>query len=485
MGATYTRQSTYVDGDTIQASDTNDEFDQLLAAFASSTGHTHDGTTAEGGPVTKLLGTAITIGDASSGTDIAVTFDGETNDGVLTWMDDEDYFKFCDDVLIVDDEKLYFGTGQDAYLEYDEDGNDTLVFGLPTAGGQILDDKYLYFGTNLDVGVGYDENGDDSLEFLANVEGAGLVFTYKADQGDDNADIWKQTFADAGTITWQNKTSGSFVTKLTLDTGGNVTVAGDLTVSGDDITMGTNTDTAIMVADGTNFNPVVPSGDIGLTNAGVFSIASGVIVNADVNSSAAIADSKLATISTADKVSAAAVQVDGATDGTSITIADTDKFIIDDAGTTKYVNASQLNSYIASEANAADDISTGDAASSFQTSSGNVTIDSQAGTTTVDGHTGVTVQSTNSGDILLDSVADVVLDAAGNDITLKAAGTTFGSLTNSSGELLIKSGSTPTTAITFAGANATAAGNVTVSGNLTVTGSLISADVTALAVALG
>ena len=28
---------------------------------------THDGTTAEGGPITKLLGTAITIGDATSG----------------------------------------------------------------------------------------------------------------------------------------------------------------------------------------------------------------------------------------------------------------------------------------------------------------------------------------------------------------------------------------------------------------------------------
>ena len=29
MGATYTRQSTYTDGDTITASDTNNEFDQL------------------------------------------------------------------------------------------------------------------------------------------------------------------------------------------------------------------------------------------------------------------------------------------------------------------------------------------------------------------------------------------------------------------------------------------------------------------------
>ena len=72
MGATYTRQSTYTDGDVIQASDTNNEFNQLLAAFAASTGHTHDGTTAEGGPITKLLGNALTFGAATAGTEITV-----------------------------------------------------------------------------------------------------------------------------------------------------------------------------------------------------------------------------------------------------------------------------------------------------------------------------------------------------------------------------------------------------------------------------
>ena len=48
--------------------------------------------------------------------------------------------------------------------------------------------------------------------------------------------------------------------------------------------------------------------------------------------------------------------------------------------------------------------------------------------------------------ITLDSSGDIVLDADGADVTLKDGGTTFGSLTNSSGELVIKSGSTPTTA---------------------------------------
>jgi len=108
MGATYTRQSSYTDGDVIQAADTNNEFDQLLAAFAASSGHTHDGTAGEGGPVTKLLGTSLTIGDATAGTDITVTFDGESNDGVLKWMEDEDYFEFSDDILVASTEKLQF-----------------------------------------------------------------------------------------------------------------------------------------------------------------------------------------------------------------------------------------------------------------------------------------------------------------------------------------------------------------------------------------
>ena len=102
MGATYTRQSSsaIVDGAVIEAADINAEFDQILAAFAVSSGHTHDGTAGEGGPITKLLGSSITIGDATAGNNIAVTFDGESSDGVLTWMEDEDYFQFSDDILI-------------------------------------------------------------------------------------------------------------------------------------------------------------------------------------------------------------------------------------------------------------------------------------------------------------------------------------------------------------------------------------------------
>ena len=66
-------------------------------------------------------------------------------------------------------------------------------------------------------------------------------------------------------------------------------------------------------------------------------------------------------------------------------------------------------------------------------------------------------------DITLDSSGDIILDAGGDTIFLKDAGTTFGSLDNTSGNLIIKSGTT--TALTFSGANVTAAGTIT--GNLT------------------
>ena len=69
--------------------------------------------------------------------------------------------------------------------------------------------------------------------------------------------------------------------------------------------------------------------------------------------------------------------------------------------------------------------------------------------------------------ITLDATTDIVLDADGGDIFFKDDGTTFGSATNTSGNLIIKSGTT--TAATFSGANVTLAGTVG-SGAITSTG---------------
>ena len=195
MGATYTRQSsgTIVDGSTIEAAHFNNEFDQLLSAFAASTGHTHDGTAAEGGPVTKLLGTAITIGDATSGTDISVTFDGESNDGVFKWMEDEDYFEFSDDLLVASTEKLQF--------------RDTAIYINSSADGQldlVADTEIQIAATTIDINGNVDVSGTltvaGAVDFgdaaLSNV-GAVQLDSIAGD-GDTNTSI---TFSGSDVIT--------------------------------------------------------------------------------------------------------------------------------------------------------------------------------------------------------------------------------------------------------------------------------------------
>jgi len=617
MGTTYTRQESgnITDGSTIEASHFNNEFNQIESAFASSTGHTHDGTTGEGGPITKLLGTALTIGDGTAATDIAVTFDGETNDGLLTWMEDEDYFKFSDDILVNSTEKLqfrdtalYINSSTDGQLDIvadtevqiatttldinaDADVSGTLTYGslsdgsititafvdeddmtsdsatlVPTqqsvkayvdaqitaadldfqgdsggalsidldsevldiaggtgidtsgsgntltvsidstvatlTGSQTLTNKTLTtpiissisntgtltLPTSTDTLVGRattdtltnktltsavlntgvsgtavldeDNMASDSATQLATqqsikayvdaqvatanelTELTDVTITSVADNEvlayDTTSSKWiNQTAAEAGLVTLTgsetltNKTlttpiissisntgtltlptsTDTLVGRATTDTLTNKTLTSPVlngTLSGtaflDEDTMSSDSATAVAsqqsikayvdsqvtsydtLAELTDTNITTPadasllfydtgtskwidnvvSGDISIADTGVAAIGSGVIVNddvnasaaivysklslsdsivnADINSSAAIADSKLATISTADKVSGAAIQIDGATDGTGITVDTTDKLLLDDAGTTKYINVSQLPS---------------------------------------------------------------------------------------------------------------------------------------------
>jgi len=343
MGATYTRQSsgTIVDGSTIEAAHFNNEFDQLLAAFAVSSGHTHDGTAAEGGPITKLLGTAITIGDATSGTDIAMTFDGESNDGVLTWMEDEDYFQFSDDLLLSTTEKLqfrdtaiYINSSTDGQLDLvadteiqiaattiDINGNVDVSGTLTVAGAVDFGDAALSnvgalqldsiagdADTNTSItfsgsdvitvatgGAGRLTIGDGALSPVTNNQidlgTSSLEFKDAFFDGTVTADAFagpltgnvtgnvSGTAATVTTAAQSNITSLGTLTTLTVDNvitngatightsdtdlltlaDGVLTIAGDLVVSGDDITMGTNTDGNLLVADGTNFNSVAVS----------------------------------------------------------------------------------------------------------------------------------------------------------------------------------------------------------------------------------
>ena len=137
---------------------------------------------------------------------------------------------------------------------------------------------------------------------------------------------------------------------------------------------------------------------------------------------------------------AAILNIDAMTDGSGATLAATDKFAFSDGGTEKYLVASQIDTYV---------------------SGTSATLTNKTLTTPI-------IAEIDSGStITLDATTDIVLDAGGADVILKDDGTTFGSFTQAGGELVIKSGTTPTTAITMSGSAVTIAGNLTVSGTTT------------------
>jgi hypothetical protein len=190
--------------------------------------------------------------------------------------------------------------------------------------------------------------------------------------------------------------------------------------------------------------------------------------------------------------------VDGGTSASTVTVADADRVVLNDGGTMKQVAVTSLAAYFDDEITAmpnltsvgtltaltVDDVvvdgkvitMTGSSGDTFVTTvaangaTSLVTTDASAAaanlTITADGTVGIN----STGDMTLDSSGDIILDAAGDTIFLKDAGTTFGSLDNTSGNLIIKSGTT--TAATFSGANVTLAGTVG-SGAITSTGVII------------
>jgi hypothetical protein len=145
--AGYTRQSTYTDGDVINASDSNNEYDQLVNAFSNTGGHKHDGTTAEG-PVIGL------IGDPGVATPKNKVVVDDTNNRVGVFVDvsgtSTEQLRLQDGAIVpVTDNDIDLGTSSAEFKDAFFDGTvttDALVADTADINGGSVDGATL--GTN-------------------------------------------------------------------------------------------------------------------------------------------------------------------------------------------------------------------------------------------------------------------------------------------------------------------------------------------------
>ena len=234
--AGYTRQSSFSDGDTITAALFNNEYNQLVNAFNVSSGHKHDGsTTGDGGPISNLFSNALVFG-TNTDNDIAITFNASTNDGVLTWKEDEDYFEFSDDLLIATTEKIQF--------------RDTAIYINSSADGQldlVADTEIQIAATTIDINGAADISGNLAVGGNLTVTGTttfnGGTITI-GDAATDNvvfgADVDSSIIPDdddtfdlgSSSQEWRDLYIDGTAHIDTLDVDINATVAGTLGVTG-------------------------------------------------------------------------------------------------------------------------------------------------------------------------------------------------------------------------------------------------------------
>ena len=219
--AGFVRQSTYVDGDTIQASDSNDEFNQLLTAFVNTTGHAHDGTAAEG-PVIGLIGdpgvavplNKVVVSNASNRVGVFVDVASAAVEQI----------RFADGIIaVVTDNDIDLGASGAEFKDGWFDGTvytDTLSVG-DTDTIVITDNDFQVTGA-----LTFDVSGDITLDA-------------------DGGDVF---FADAGvTFGSATNTAGNLIVKSGTTTaltfsGANVTAAGSITSTGGGSLTGTWSD---------------------------------------------------------------------------------------------------------------------------------------------------------------------------------------------------------------------------------------------------
>jgi hypothetical protein len=227
---------------------------------------------------------------------------------------------------------------------------------------------------------------------------------------------------------------------------------------------------------------------------GADQLAANAVVNASVASGAAIADTKLATISTANKVDIGALDIDGASD-IGAALADADLIIVDDGagGTEKKCEVSRIKTYIADVTltTAAQPNITSVGTLTSVTTTGNLVIGTEDNNSSIIEINGA-ASGDEGGEIRLDTAADhdgtyqfyridvnqddLRIGREGNtDITLDSSGDVTLSGTLAARELEASNGITTNNATVSAsytfptGHNGMSAGPITIANGVTVT----------------
>jgi hypothetical protein len=486
------RQSSFTTGDTILAAHSNDEFNQVLAAFHATTGHSHDGTAGEGGPISTLR-------DADSNNKILVD---TTNNHLEFYVEVSsaavEQVKIQDGAIVpVTDNDIDLGTSSLEFKDLFIDGTaniDTLSLdgtAITATGAEInLIDGGATVGTTAVVdgdGIIHNDGGTMRVTSAATFKtyfqtGVTAAAIAADDISTGDAAISLETSAGNITIDAQGSDTdiilkgtdgGSDTTFLTIDGSeagkatfnSDVVVGGDLTVTGDDIIMGTNTAGNLLIADGTNFNSVavgslseistVANDDVFLavdtSGGGLKKIArsavvaglatSGAISNVvedstpqlggdlDVNGNALVSTSNGNIALTPN--GSGVVRIDGS-NGIDI---QSGSISIKNSGAQSYID------FYCESSNAHYARLQAPAHSAF---SGNITLTLPATTDTVAGiaatqtltnktlTTPVIAEIDSGSSITLDATTDIVLDAGGADIIFKDDGTSILTLTNNS-----------------------------------------------------
>ena len=174
--AGYTRQATanIATGSVIDADDFNDEYNQIQSAFNASTGHTHDGTAAEGAPIEKIGPSQDVVATAS----VLRPKTTNTVDLGTTALQYKDAF--------------FDGTVKTDTLTVDENatitGNLTVNGTLSSAGGGVMSNFILEDGDGTEVTI------DDGKE-VKFVEGDGIDVNWTDVSTGSDADPYDLTFS--------------------------------------------------------------------------------------------------------------------------------------------------------------------------------------------------------------------------------------------------------------------------------------------------